>query len=59
MCIKPICTHLDPLEVFSRNRTGIANAQKDFYAISMRVPSPSMYMSILELLLVALNGFNT
>ena len=57
MCIKPICTELDHLEVFSWNRTGIANVP-GFLCYFNEGPSPVVYMSILELLLVILNGFN-
>ena len=30
MCIRPICIHIDNLEVFSRDRTGIINAPEGF-----------------------------
>ena len=59
MCIKPICTNLDHLEVFSWNRTGIANVPEGFLCYFNEGPSPVVYVSILELLLVVLNGFNT
>ena len=58
MCIKPICTELDHLEVFSWNRTGIANVPEGFLCYSNEGPSPVVYMSIVELPLVVLNGFN-
>ena len=59
MCIKPIYTHLDHLEVFGWNRTGIANAPEGFLCYFNEGPSLVAYMSILELLLVVLNGFYT
>ena len=59
MCINPICPELDYLEVFSWIRTGIANAPEGFLCYFNEGPSPVVYMSILELPLVVLNGFNT
>ena len=59
MCIKPICTELDHLEVYSWNRTGIPNVPEGFLCYFNEGPSPVVYMSILELLLVVLNGCNT
>ena len=58
MCINPICTNLDHLEVFSWNRTGIANAPEGFLCFFYEGPCPLLYLSILEFLLVVLNGFN-
>ena len=57
MCIKPVYTYIDHLEVFSWNRTGIANAPEGFLCHFNEGPSPVVYMSILELLLVVLNSF--
>ena len=57
MCIKPICINVDHLEVFSWNRTGIANALEGFLCNFNEGPSPTVYLYILGLPLVVLNGF--
>ena len=59
MCIKPICTELDHLEVFSWNGTGIDNEPEGLLCYFNEGPSPVVYISILELPLIVLNGFNT
>ena len=58
MCIKPICTMLDHLEEFSWNITGITNLPEGFLCYFNEGPSPVVYLSILELPLVVLNGLN-
>ena len=58
MCIKPICTNLDHLEVFSWNRTRIANVPEGLLCYFNEGPSPVVHLSILSLLLVVLSGFN-
>ena len=58
MCIKPICTNLDHLEVFSWDRTGITNVSEGFLCYFKEGPSATVYLSILSFLLVGLNGFN-
>ena len=58
MCIKSIYTGLDHLGLFSWNRTGISNAPEGFLCYFNEGPSPIVYMSILRVLLVVLNGFN-
>ena len=58
MCIKPIYTDLDHLEVFSWDRTGITNAPEGFLCYFNEGPSPTVYLSILSLQLVVLNGCN-
>ena len=55
MCIKPICTNLDHLEVFSWNRMGIGNVPEGFLCYFNEGPSPTVYLSILSLPLVVLN----
>ena len=49
-------TDLDHLEVFSWNRTGITNVPEGFLCYFTEGPSPTVYLSILSLLLVVLNG---
>ena len=56
LCIKPMYTDLDHLEVFSWNRTGITNVPEGFLCYFKEGPSPTVYLSILSLLLVVLNG---
>ena len=58
MCIKPGCINVDQLEVFSWNRTGITNVPEGFLCYFNEGPSPIVYLSILSLPLVVLNGFN-
>ena len=58
MCIKPISIDLDHLELFSWDGTGITNAPEGFLCYFSESPSPVVYLSILSLSLVILNGFN-
>ena len=39
----PICAHIDHLEVFSRDRTGIVNVPEGFLCNFNEGPSPTMY----------------
>ena len=48
MCIRPIYIHIDHLEVFSRNRTGIINVPEGFLCNFSEGPSPAMYRHILD-----------
>ena len=48
MCIRPICIHIDHLEVFSRDRTGIVNVPEGFLCNFNEGPSPAMYGHILD-----------
>ena len=57
MCIKAIFTNLDHLEVLSWDRTGITNMPEGFLCYFNEGPSPIVYLSILSLPLVVLNGF--
>ena len=57
MCIKPFYTGLDHLELFSLDRTGITNVPEGFLCNFNEGPSPIVYLSILSLPLVVLNGF--
>ena len=58
MCNYPIYTDLDHLELFSRDRTGITNALDGSLSYFNGGTSPIMYLPILSLPLVVLNGFN-
>ena len=58
MCIQPIYIDLDHLELFSWDRPGITNVPEGFLCYFNEGPSPIVYLSILSLLLVVLNGFN-
>ena len=58
MCIKPICNNSEHLEVYSWNRTGITNVPVGFLCYVNEGPSPTVYLSILSLQLVVLNGSN-
>ena len=58
MCIKPIYTYIGHLEVFSWNRPGIINGSEGFLCYFNEGTSPTVYWSILRLLLAVLNGFN-
>ena len=58
MCSYPIYTDLDHLELFSRDRTGITNAPEGSLCYFNECTSLIVYLPILSLLLVALNGFN-
>ena len=58
MCIKPVCTNLDYVEMFSWNRTGITNVPEGFQYYFNEGPSLVVYLPILSLPLVVLNGFN-
>ena len=58
MCIKHIYTDLDHLELFSWDRIGITNVSEGFLCYCNKGPSLMVYLFILSLLLVVLNGFN-
>ena len=48
MCIRPICIHIDHLEVFSRDRTGIVNVPEGLLCNFNEGPSPAMNGHILD-----------
>ena len=48
MCIRPICIYVGHLEVFSWDRTGIANVPEGFLCNLNEGPSPTVYMYILD-----------
>ena len=58
MCISPVYIDLDHLELFSRDRTGIINVPEGSLCYFNEVTSPIVYLPILSLPLVVLNGFN-
>ena len=58
MCIYPIYSDLDHLELFSRDRTGITNMPEGSLCYFNEGTSPIMYSPILSLPLVVLNGFD-
>ena len=58
MCIYPIYTDLDHLELFSRDRAGITNVLEGSLCYFNEGTSLVVYLPILSLLLVVLNGFN-
>ena len=58
MCIYPIYSDLDHLELFSWDRTGIPNAPVGTLCYFNEGTSLIAYLDILSLLLVVLNGFN-
>ena len=57
MCIYPISSDLDHLELFSWDRTGITNAPEKSLCYFNEGTSLIVYSPILSLLLVVLNGF--
>ena len=58
MCNYPIYTDLDHLELFSRDRTEITDAQEGYLCYVNKGTSPIVYSPILSLPLVVLNDFN-
>ena len=48
MCIRPICIYVGHLEMFSWDRTGIANVPEGFLCNFNEGPSPTVYMYILD-----------
>ena len=48
MCIRLIYIHIDHLEVFSMDRTGIVNAPEGFICNFNEGPSPALYRHILD-----------
>ena len=58
MCNYPIYTGLDHLELFCWDRTGITNALEGSLCYFNEGTSLIVYLRILSLLLVVLNGFN-
>ena len=58
MCIYPIYSNLDHLQLFSRDRTGITNVPEGSLYYFNRCTSLIVYTPILSLLLVVLNSFN-
>ena len=58
MCMHPIYSDLDHLELFSRDRTEITNAPEGSLCYFNEGTSLIVYSPILSLLLVVLNGFN-
>ena len=59
MCICPLYSDLDHLELFSWDRTGITNASEGSLCYFNEGTSLIVYSTILSVLLVVLNGFNT
>ena len=58
MYISPAYTDLDHLELLSWDRSGITNVLEGSLCYFNEGTSPIVYLHILRLLLVALNGFN-
>ena len=58
MCNYPIYNHLDHLELFSKVRTGITNVLEGSLCYFNKGTSLIVYLPILTLPLVVLNGFN-
>ena len=48
MCIRLVCIHIDHLEVFSGDRTGIVNVPEGFLCSFNEGPSPTEYGHILD-----------
>ena len=58
MCIYPIYSDLDHLELFSWDRTGITNVPEGSLCYFNEGTFPIVYLAILSLPLVVINGFN-
>ena len=58
MCIYPIYSDLDHLELFSWDSTGITNVSEGSLCYFNKGTSLIVYSAILSLPLVVLNGFN-
>ena len=58
MCLYSICTDLDHLELFSCERTGITNVLEGSLCYFFEGTSQVVYLFVLKLPLVILNGFN-
>ena len=58
MCLYSTCIDLDYLELFSRERTGITTVLEESLCYFNEGTSPVVYLPILSLLQVILNGFN-